>query len=182
MDDRRWLVEEPFSEVKRGTRVAAAAKLLRRVDAMGHFGSRLVGRPWRAGALPGALDRRCYEPELGPFRETRWNARKHGCAVGVRREVWANGGHLYGPGFHVRGGAASGRDGAAATPSGSLDANWTRAAGARNRLDSGVLTPSERARGAELRNGSRSAGEVSEVGQGNHHERGQRVFGEGVLA
>src|ERR1019366_4772633 len=99
------------------------------------------------------FDRRCHEPELGPFRATRWNARKHGCAVGIRGEVWTDGGHLHGPRFHVYRSPASGGDRGAATPSGSFDANWTRVAGTGNRLDSSLLTTSQRARGEELRNG-----------------------------
>src|ERR1039458_5125079 len=99
MDDRRRLVGEPLAEVEGGPPVAATTKRIEAIDAVGPLGSGLARRPGRASESLGAFDRRCHEPELGPFRATRWNARKHGCAVGIRGEVWTDGGHLHGPRF-----------------------------------------------------------------------------------
>src|ERR1035438_6080837 len=47
--------------------------------AVGHQRSRLAGRA-RAGALPGAADRRCDQLELGPLRGARRDAVQHGGA------------------------------------------------------------------------------------------------------
>ena len=60
-------VEEQAAKGRGRCMLAAAAEWVRRVGAVGHLGSRLAGRK-RAGALPGADDRRCDQLELGAVR------------------------------------------------------------------------------------------------------------------
>ena len=111
---RNWMMaaglwKAQSAEARRGAFLAAAAERLRRTGAVGHVESRLAGRARRAGALPGADDRRCDQPELGTIRAARRDARKHGRAVGVRGTERADGGCVYGPGCDVHGDAAGGR-------------------------------------------------------------------------
>ena len=56
-----------------GPLLAAASERVRRAGAVGHLRARLAGRT-RAGALPGAADRRRDQLELGPFRGARRDA------------------------------------------------------------------------------------------------------------
>ena len=67
VDDRSRAVEAQVAPSAGGARLAAAPERLRRTGAVGHLRARLAGRK-RAGALPGADDRRCHQLELGPFR------------------------------------------------------------------------------------------------------------------
>ena len=80
---RQWMIAEgiwqskgrKLKEVHRGGR----GEPLRRVGAVGHFRPRLAGRTRRAGASPGADDRRCHQPELGTFRASDGRARTWAC-------------------------------------------------------------------------------------------------------
>src|ERR1035437_4276079 len=82
MDDRGRIGEDRRAPDPGGPLVAAAAQRVWRTGAVGHIRARLAGRT-RAGALPGAADRRCDQLELGPLREARRDAVQHGRAVGV---------------------------------------------------------------------------------------------------
>ena len=96
--------------------------------------------------------------------------------------VWAGGGLLHGPRFDVRGAsAARGKRGATAR-GGPTDADWPGIARVGNRLDCGVLTASEGARGTEFSYRSGPADQGASTGQGEDHAGGQRVSGEGILA
>ena len=100
VDDRGRTVEEQVAPAGRGAWLAAAAKRLWRTGAVGHLRARLAGRK-RAGALPGADDRRRHQLELGPLRRARCDTAQHGCAVGVPGEEWPDGGRLHGSRFDV---------------------------------------------------------------------------------
>ena len=72
---RGWMIEaglwksKAHAESKRCT-LATAAERVWRTGAVGHLRARLAGRQ-RAGALPGAHDRRRHQLELGAFRGER---------------------------------------------------------------------------------------------------------------
>src|ERR1022692_3470885 len=85
---RGWMIEagiwQRVATAGRGACLAASSKRLWRTGAVGHFGARLAGRK-RAGALPGAHDRRRHQLELGRLRRARCDPAQHGSAVGVPR-------------------------------------------------------------------------------------------------
>src|ERR1035437_6590345 len=81
MDDRSRIVEARRAPNRGGPLLAAAAQRVWRTGAVGHIRARLAGRT-RAGALPGAADRRRDQLELGPVCEARRDAVQHGRAVG----------------------------------------------------------------------------------------------------
>src|ERR1035437_6453475 len=138
MDDRGRIVEARRAPNRGGPLLAAAAQRVWRTGAVGHIRARLAGRT-RAGALPGAADRRCDQLELGPLREARRDAVQHGRAVGVSGEERADGGRLYSSRIDVRSGAARRRKRSRTRRRGSADTVGTRAAGTGHRLDRGVL-------------------------------------------
>ena len=113
-DPARWMIEAGLWKSKRANVeevhcLAAAAKRLRRIGAVGHVRSRLAGRA-EAGALPGADDRRCHQLELGTLRGARCDAAEHGRAVGVPGEERADGGCIHGSRLDVHGAAAARRE------------------------------------------------------------------------
>src|SRR5689334_20066360 len=84
---RGWMIEGGAVEAhdarhRRSARMAAAAKRVWGIGAVGYLGARLAGRK-RAGSLPGAHDRRRHELELGPLCRQRRDPAKHGSVVGV---------------------------------------------------------------------------------------------------
>src|SRR5947209_9535209 len=158
-------MEEQFARAVGGAWVAAAAERVRRTGAVGHLRARLAGRK-RAGALPGADDRRRYQPELGPFRGKRCNTSKYGRAVGIPREEWPDGGRVHGSRFNVRG-AATARGEQEKTARGRpADAVGTSVAGAGNGFHSGVLAPGEGADRAKFLKSTGSSGKASASGKG----------------
>src|SRR5712671_4298643 len=103
MDDSRRAVEESAARGAQETLLARAAELLWRAGAMGHLDARLDRRPRARCALPGAYDRLCDQPELGTLCAGGWNAREHGCAVGIHRAERAASGGVHGSAYDVRG-------------------------------------------------------------------------------
>src|ERR1039457_5592136 len=144
VDDRGRHVAEQVATAGRGACLAASSKRLWRTGAVGYLGARLAGRK-RAGALPGAHDRRRYQLELGPLRRARCDTAQHGCAVGVPGEEWPDGGRLHGPRFDVHRAAARGRKQRRAARSRPADAARASLTRTGNRVHPGLLSPSERA-------------------------------------
>jgi len=74
---RKWMIEAGMwqSKPQRLGEVcmAAAAERVWGIGPVGHLRTRLAGRK-RAGALPGADDRRCHQPQRGTLRTARRNA------------------------------------------------------------------------------------------------------------
>ena len=80
---RAWMVaagamEGATLQTRREALLATAAKWLLRIGAVGHVEPRLAGRQRRSGALPGAVDRRCHQPQRGTVRAARRDAGEQG--------------------------------------------------------------------------------------------------------
>src|SRR6202163_4205434 len=134
-------MEAGFTENRRGALLAAPPQWVWGTGAVGPQRSRLAGRA-RAGALPGAADRRCDQLELGPLRGARRDAVQHGGAVGIHREKRANGGRLHRSPFDVRGATETGREPGATARSRPADATWASLTAAGHRFDSGAFATS----------------------------------------
>lgn len=148
---------------------------------MGYFRSRLGGRP-RAGALPGADDRRRHQLELGSFRGIRRHLFQHGRVVGIHRKEWPDAGCLHGSRFDVHRAAAERGKRTGAAGCGSFDSVGPQLAGTGNRLCSGELSAGQRPRGTQLPDGSGSLGQATTASQSPHSGSGQRASGKRVLA
>src|ERR1700688_2455839 len=182
MDDGGRALESAVAQARRGAFLAPAAERIRRAGSVGYIQSRLAGGARRSGALSGAGDRRCHQPERGTLRAARRDTREHGRAVEVRGRKRADGGFVHRPGGDVHGDAAGGRKRAAAPGGGPPDAVRSRVARAGNRLDSGALATGQRAARAELRHRPGSSGQASATGQGEDHGGCQQVSDGPVLA
>src|SRR5271157_3178247 len=181
VDDRGRNVAEQVAPAARGALLAAAAERLWGTGAVGHLGARLAGRK-RAGALPGADDRRRYQLELGPLRGVRCDTSEHGRAVGVPGKEWPHGGCLHGSRFVVCGAAATRREQRRTARGRPADATGARLTGIGNWFHPGVFAPGQGTYRAKLLNGPGSFGETSASGESLDSGRRQCVSGERILA
>jgi hypothetical protein len=183
---RGWMVKAGCGRRKRPTQgsapVAAAAERIWRVGAMGHVKPRLAGRQRRSVRyLVRMIDDATSRSE-GRFVQhdgTRENmgvlwqyVERKGRMVDVYTDRAAM--------FMVTPRAGeNARQRQAADP---VDANRPRPARTGNRMDRGVLAPSQGASGAQLWRGPGSFSEASASGRGEDHARRQPIPGRGVLA